>query len=175
MTFRQFIFFILIATASLWLGFWWIIVSVDPYQTNWLGFVLFYGTLFLALTGTFTLASLFIRKIRMPNELLFHLVLLSFRQSIVLAVFFSVLLFLQGERLLTWWNVLGLFALVFIIEMVILNKEKKHYQVTVDEVEEPVEIVETVIIEEKTIEEPSEPQSLDELLEIIGESEQEDA
>lgn len=100
-------------------------MSIDPFATGALGFVIFYGVLFLALIGAFTLAGVYMRKMRLEHALVFHLVLLSFRQAVVLALFFLVLLLLQGERLLFWWNLLGLFALVFIIEIFMLRKERR--------------------------------------------------
>lgn len=117
----------LIATASLWLGWWWTIVSIDPFATNLLGFFLFYVILFLALIGTFTLISVYLRKSRMADELVFHVVLLSFRQSLALAAFFLLLLFLQSQRLLTWWNVIILLALVIGSELFIILKERKKH------------------------------------------------
>ncbi len=125
MTFKQFITLMIIATVSLWIGWWWVVLSIDPFGTGPLGFLLFYGVLFLSLIGSFTLAGVYMRKMRLEHALVFHLVLLSFRQAVVLALFFLVLLVLQGERLLYWWNVLGLFAIVIIIEVFMLRKERR--------------------------------------------------
>lgn len=114
----------ILATVSLWAGWVWVVFSVDPFMSGFFGFLLFYGVLFLALVGAFTLAGVFIRKIRLEQSMLFHIVLLSFRQSIVLAMFLLLLLLLQAERLLFWWVVLGLFLLVVFAEILLLKKER---------------------------------------------------
>lgn len=122
MTFKQFIALIFIATASLWLGWWWTVISIDPYATNILGFLLFYLTLFLSLVGSFTLLGVYVRKMRMPDALLFHLVKLSSRQGILLAVFLLVLLLLQSQRWLQIWNVLLVLAIAFIVEFTLVYR-----------------------------------------------------
>jgi len=128
MTFKQFIVLMCIATGSLWLGWWWTVISIDPFTTNFLGFLLFYLTLFLALMGTFTLLGVYIRKMRTPDALLFHLVTLSSRQGIVLSIIFVSLLLLQSQRWLKPWNVLLILIVAFAIEFSIVYKTQRRYQ-----------------------------------------------
>ena len=125
MTFRQFITIMLIATGSLWLGWWWTVISIDPYGTNWLGMTLFYLTLFLSLVGTLTLAGVFFRRRRMADAVLYQLVIISSRQSLLLALFFTALLFLQSQRMLHLWNGFLLIVVLFITEFLYVYKDHK--------------------------------------------------
>jgi hypothetical protein len=126
MTFRQFVILMSVATASLWLGWWWTVISIDPSATNWLGFLLFYVSLFLSLIGTFTLLGVFLRKMKMHDAVIFQLVLLSARQSILLSSLFVVLLLLQAQRILNIWITLILVIGVFLLEFSILYKDHKN-------------------------------------------------
>lgn len=125
MTFRQFITMMLIATGSLWLGWWWTVISIDPYGTNWLGMTLFYLTLFLSLVGTLTLAGVFFRRRKMADAVLYQLVIISSRQSLLLSLFFTALLFLQSQRMLHLWNGFLLIVVLFIAEFLYVYKDHK--------------------------------------------------
>lgn len=114
-----------IVTASLWLSWWWVVISVDPFASDWLGLLLFYITLFLALIGTFTVLGVFLRRLRMHEELLFHLVMLSSRQSIVLSALVVIFVFLQSHRVLSIWSALFLVIIVIGLEFFILFRQQK--------------------------------------------------
>lgn len=114
-----------VATGSLWLGWWWTVISIDPFTTNFLGFLLFYLTLFLALVGTFTLLGVYLRKMRMPDALLFHLVTLSSRQGFLLAVLLVSFLILQSQRWLKFWNLALILLVAFIVEFVLVYKSHR--------------------------------------------------
>ncbi len=116
-----------IATASLWLGWWWTVITIDPFTTNFLGFLLFYLTLFLALMGSFTLLGVYLRKLRMPDALLFHLVTLSSRQGVLLSLLLIALLILQSQRWLKLWSLLLFLLGAFIIEFVFVYKSQRSF------------------------------------------------
>jgi hypothetical protein len=125
MTFKQFLILLMAATALLWAGWVWTLFSVDPLATNWLGFLLFYLTLFLAATGTLCLAAVAVRKWRQPNLMLYHVVARSFRQAVALSFFSLALLMLQGTRALRWWNALALLLFVAGLETIVLRRHDK--------------------------------------------------
>ncbi len=112
-------------TLLLWAGFFWTVYAINPLQTNWIGHVLFYFTLFLALLGTFSLIGIFLRRKWVHEQALYRLVTLAVRQSVAMSIFFLITLFLQGQRLLRWWILLGLFAVVFGLEMTQLLRERR--------------------------------------------------
>ena len=121
MTFRQFFLLLFLATLLLTGGWAWSLFSINPLTTNWLGFVLFYFTFFFAATGWFCIFGVAIRRWRHPDAVLFYSVARSFRQSIALSFLLLMLLALQGERLLAWWNILILTGIVVLIETIALR------------------------------------------------------
>ena len=137
-------------------------MSVDPFATNWLGFLIFYGILFLALIGSFTLFGVTIRKVRMANPLIFHVVLLSFRQAVVLSFFVILLLVLQSAKILKWWVMILLAAVVIAIEVFVLARERKNYPVLSEAELEKDDAFESIPVFEK--------KKIDNLDQIIEES-----
>ncbi|MBI4215766.1 MAG: hypothetical protein HY602_03515 [Parcubacteria group bacterium] len=128
MTLRAYILVMLLATLLSWGAFGYILVKIDPTDTNFVGFLFFYLILFLALTGTVALASLYPRlKRHSANLQVFHLVEISYRQGIWLALLFIAGLFLQSKRLLNGWNLMLIMAGLIAIEMFILSSFQKHY------------------------------------------------
>jgi len=118
MTLRQLVLLIALATGLLWAGWGWTIYTIDPEATNWLGFLFFYLIFLLSMTGTLALIGLFIRNRRRPDILLHHLVSVSFRQAVLLSSFLTVLLALQGQRLVRLWNMGLTFVLVVVVELI---------------------------------------------------------
>jgi hypothetical protein len=105
MTLRQYLITMVIATLLCWFSTFFVLVNVDPFETTWLSFVFFYASLLLALIGTTSLIIFVVYHVWGGKELpLFRYVQTSFRQSLLVAVFLVLTLFLQGQKLLTIWN-----------------------------------------------------------------------
>ncbi len=97
------------ATAICWGSFVFVLFTIDPFVTNWLGFVLFYSSLFLSLTGSFAIFGFLVRFALLKQALAFRLVTDAFRQSFLLSLMVSASLILQSLELFSWTN---LFLLV---------------------------------------------------------------
>lgn len=122
MTFRYYIGVMLATTSLCWALLFYILFKVDPVDTNVLGFLFFYLSLFLAHLGTFSLVGLFLRIRYNKSELpVFRLVSVSYRQSVLMSTLIVGLLFLQSRGLLTWWNALLFLGLVTFIEFSIAS------------------------------------------------------
>jgi len=93
-----------------------VIHSVNPLATNLLGFVLFYISLFFAITGVLSLFGFCLRYIFQKNQFITHAVLVSFRQAVLLAILVIVSLYLQSQNLVAWWNLLILICILMVIE-----------------------------------------------------------
>jgi len=109
----------LLATGICWSAWAVVLNSVNPQTTNWIGFVLFYVSLFLSVVGTTAIFGFFIRFILMRKDLVFRQVAVAFRQSFLFAIILVGSLILQSYRMLTWYNavllVVGLTALEFFL------------------------------------------------------------
>lgn len=116
MTLRQYLFWMLLATALCWLGWCSVVWGVDPTKAGPLGDVLFYATLCLALVGTFAMAGLAVRALAHRHEPVARHAGVSFRQALLLTVLAAGSLMLQSRSLLTWWNLLLFTATVVALE-----------------------------------------------------------
>lgn len=118
----------LLSMAGLTLLSWGIFIflmnSIDPKVTNWVGFVFFYFSLFLALSGTLALIGFIIRKKTMKEALDFHIVNTSFRQAFLFSVLITATLFMLGEHLFSWINIIILIIILSITEYLLINKQK---------------------------------------------------
>lgn len=124
MTLRGYSMIMILATIISW-GLWVMIVSlVDPEVTNWIGFTLFYFSLFLSLLGTSALLGFFVRII-MKQDLVFRLVKDAFRQSFLFSFLILASLLLLSKGLFSWLNVSFLIIALSILEFFLLSYEHK--------------------------------------------------
>ena len=108
-------------TAFCWLVFSYVIWTVNPEATNRVGFLLFYLSLFLAVSGTAALAGFLIRFVFLRHELAVTTVKIAFRQSFLFAGFIVAALFLSARGLLTAVNLLILIVGLSVLEFFLLS------------------------------------------------------
>ncbi len=115
MNLREYLSIMLLATLLCWVSWSIVLFNIDPFQTGNMGFLFFYGTLFFALSGTISLIEVLIQYRFGDNTIpLYQYVKKSFRDGIFGALLLICLLYLQGERLLTLWNLfVFLLAILF--------------------------------------------------------------
>ncbi len=113
-----------VMTAVCWGVFILMLNFIDPTVTNWLGFMLFYVALFLALSGTAALVGFIIRFVALRRELAFYAVATAFRQSFLFALFIVIALFLLSANLFTWLNLILLLIIFSILELFVASYKK---------------------------------------------------
>ena len=124
MTLRGYSMIMIFATIISW-SLWAMIVRlVNPEVTNWIGFTLFYFSLFLSLLGSSALIGFFVRII-MKQELVFRLVKDAFRQSFLFSFLILASLLLLSKGLFSWINVAFLILALSILEFFLLSYEQK--------------------------------------------------
>ena len=116
MTLRKYLLIMIIMTAICWGLCAYVIFSIDPEVTNWIGFSLFYISLFLALAGTFAICGFFIRFKLLKQLIAFRVVKEAFRQSFLLSLLVVASLFLLSKDLFSWVNLSLLIAALTILE-----------------------------------------------------------
>lgn len=126
MTLKAYLITMLSATAICWVIFLFIIFTVNPQITNWLGFLLFYLSLFLALTGTAAVIGFSIRFIALKRELAFRAVIIAFRQSFLFAFLIVAVMFLFSKNLLTWFNLILLVIGLTLLEYFLISYKQKN-------------------------------------------------
>jgi len=125
MTLKNYLLVMSVLSAFCWGIFLFVGSLVDPTSTNWLGFVLFYLSLFLSLSGIGALIGFIIRFVINKKELAFNLVKISFRQSFLFSLFIIFLLILKSQQLFNWLNLL-LLVIIFTILELFLSSYKNH-------------------------------------------------
>lgn len=123
MSFRSYILLILFSTILCGSSLMIIIFSINPYEANVLIFAFFYLSLFLSLTGVITIVNSVIKKIFIKNKILFRQIAVSFRQAILFALLITICMALQSQRILVWWNMLLLIAVLSTIELFAISKK----------------------------------------------------
>jgi len=125
MTLKKYLNLMLILTLICWLAWIFVLFFINPDETGFIGFILFYLSLFLAILGTLAMFGFIIRA-RIKKGPIFKQVETSFRQGIWLSVFIIGLLLLQGLSLLRWWNCLVLFLFLIFLEFFFLSSRKNY-------------------------------------------------
>ena len=111
-------------TLVAWLAWGAVLLWVSPVD-GLRGLLLFYSSLSLALTGTFSIIGFAIRFRRQRYQLPLQHVLLAYRQAVSYALLLIAVLVLQSQRLLTWWN-LALFVFAFtLLELFFISLKHK--------------------------------------------------
>lgn len=124
MTLRSYLLVMSVLTAVCWGIFFFVAGMIDPFTTNWLGFLLFYASLFLALSGLATLIGFVFRFVVLRKDLAFQVVKVAFRQSFLFSLFLISGLFLKSENLLNWLNIILLIVAFTILELFLSNYKK---------------------------------------------------
>jgi Ca2+/Na+ antiporter len=131
MTLKQYITIMILASIFCWTSWWFVIVNVDPFQADVVGFGFFYVSLFLSLIGTSSIIAFLVRKFfSHTDQPIFRHVQKSFRDSVFVSLFLTILLYLQDKMFLHWWNA-GVLTGAFLLYLLFnwsTNKTKKDYE-----------------------------------------------
>jgi hypothetical protein len=124
MTLKKYLLVMGVLTAVCWGIFLFVANLVDPTATNWLGYLLFYFSLLIALIGTTALIGFIFRFIALRKELAFNLVKVAFRQSFLFSLFVIIILILKSQHLFNWLN-LSLLVIIFtVLELFLISVPK---------------------------------------------------
>ena len=111
-------------TAVCWLAWIYLLFAINPETTNWLGFLLFYVSLFISLVGTAAITGFLVRFVALHQVLAFRSVKEAFRQSFLFALLIVISLILLSQNLFTWFNLLFLIIGLSILEYFLLSYSK---------------------------------------------------
>jgi len=124
MTLKKYLKTMTVTTVICWIIFIYVILSINPDTTNWIGFLLFYSSLFLSIVGTTTIIGFIVRFVAIKQKLAFHLVKEAFRQSFLFALLIIISLLLLERNLFTWLNLFFLIISLSILEYFLISYEK---------------------------------------------------
>lgn len=115
----------LFATLVCWFGFGLVVFLVSPEEAGLTGFSLFYLSLFLALAGIFSIIGFIFRYLLKRHEFAYEQAKTALRQGLMFALLVVAALFLQGQKLLVWWNLILLIGLLAGIEYFFISNSSK--------------------------------------------------
>ena len=124
MSLKSYLIIISISTALCWIGFLSVLLSINPETTGWRGFLFFYGSLFLALIGSFSLLGFASRFLIKRDLVLYKQINIASRQAIMLALLMVTVLVLQSQRYLFWWNIILLIIIFSLLELFFITYKK---------------------------------------------------
>ncbi len=124
MTLKKYISTMLVVVSIAWISWIFVINTIDPYLTNFIGIALFYGSLFLALLGTASLLGFIVRFVALRQKLAFRVVNDAFRQSFFFSFFLLAILFLLSKGLFSWPNLVFLISGLSVLEFFLISVRK---------------------------------------------------
>ncbi len=123
MTIRTFLAGTAGATVICFLAWFAVITAFDPFKAGIIGFILFYFSLFLWLSGVFLLAGFYLRLAAKPGTMPFILITVSGRQAVFLSLFINILLILKGLKMINLFNA-GFLSVAIIFLEAYFNSRK---------------------------------------------------
>ena len=125
MTLRQYLILMSIGTAICWVVWFLVIGNIDPNEAGVFGFLFFYASLFLALSGTISVIGFLLRKQLIKNdEIAFHHVRHTFRQGIFISLLILLILLMSQYQLLNWWTGMIAMLLFLVLESIVFANRK---------------------------------------------------
>ncbi|MDO9579730.1 MAG: hypothetical protein Q7J06_04055 [Bacteroidales bacterium] len=125
MTLKKYLNLMTILTVICWGAWFLVLILINPEQSDLIGFVLFYFSLFLALLGTISVVGFLIR-VWLKKKPIFKQVEIAFRQAIWFGLLISAIFILKGLDLLRWWNALFLVLFLIFLELFFLLSNRRY-------------------------------------------------
>lgn len=99
-----------------------VVMKLDPYESTGLALALFFLSLLITLTCSFTLLGFYLRKWVTKNEISIGYINTSIRQGLLLSLCTIVCLAFLVLGVLTWWNGLLVVAIIVLLESYVTSK-----------------------------------------------------
>ncbi|MEK7607045.1 MAG: hypothetical protein AAB444_02525 [Patescibacteria group bacterium] len=106
-----------------WGAWWYIVVSIDPAASGFIGPLLFYASFALALASSVTAATFGLRRKLDSDEIPWRHIRSSLREGVGISLFMAFSLYLAAGGMLRWWNGILLAIIAFSLEGIFLMKE----------------------------------------------------
>jgi len=125
MTLKQYLLGMIAGTLVSWGALSLVINYLNPELAGNMGLAFLYLSLFLSIAGTVTLIGFTWRFFLHKDEMLYRQVSVSFRQGVMIGLAVVIALFLQANKLLTWWNLLLLIIGLTVLEFLALSARRQ--------------------------------------------------
>lgn len=125
MTLKQYLLGMILGTLVSWCALGLVVNYLNPELAGNIGLIFLYLSMFLSIAGTVTLIGFTWRFFLHKDEVLYRQVSVSFRQGVMIGLAVVVALFLQANKLLTWWNLLLLIIGLTVLEFLALSTRRQ--------------------------------------------------
>lgn len=126
MTLRQYLLLMTAGTALSWVAVGLIVSTVDPNKAPLAVFAVFYMSIFLAFTGTFSVCGFLLRIGLLKEQLVVSRhVAISFRQSLLLSLLLVIAMYLSSKSLLNGWNAVLIVMALTVLEFFFISAKKR--------------------------------------------------
>ena len=123
MTHHRYISIIASAGLMAWIAWGLVFTKLSPYENMELSLILFFITIFIALSSTFTVFGFYFRVWLFKNEIFYKHINIALRQGVFLGLIAVFCLVFQMLRVLTWWSGLLLIVIAVLLEFYFSSKE----------------------------------------------------
>ncbi|MCF7820440.1 MAG: hypothetical protein K9M44_03155 [Candidatus Pacebacteria bacterium] len=126
MTLKKYLSLMIIATLVCWATFIFVLNTINPEITNFLGFLFFYASLFLAVSGTASILGFVIRFWLLRQKLAFYSVKTAFRQAFLFGVLIILSLIFLANNLFTWTNIIFIVIILSLLEFFFISYKRNN-------------------------------------------------
>lgn len=124
MTHNRYLLFVGIAGLVSWTAWFIVLNKLDPFESTVLALVLFFVSLFFALSCTFTVIGFYFRLWLNKNEVYSNHIPIAFRQGIELTIIALGCIFFLMLKVLNWWSGFLLILCVSLVELYFVAREQ---------------------------------------------------
>lgn len=110
-------------TLICWIAWLVVLYYFNPDEAGFIGFLLFYLSLFFACLGTFSLLGFFVRVWFSKEQIIFRHLGVATRQSLWFSMLVLITLLLQAAGFLKWWSILFLVLFLLLLEFFFLSRK----------------------------------------------------
>jgi hypothetical protein len=121
---RGYLFLIALGTALAWFSWSIVLCTMNPFDSGWIGFSMFYLTIGMALAGTLTIFFSCIRIYLLHRKVIEREIRISFRHAVLCAFIAIASLMLTASGHFSAWYTFGLLLLSVGVEYLFLQAHR---------------------------------------------------
>ena len=121
MTTKRYLFISTIITAVAWILWGMVVRFIDPNTGSKLALFLFYISLLIALSSSFTIIGYLIRKLTTSDEITRERLNIAWRQGILFSILIVISLMLKAANQLNWLTVIVTILILSLVEFFFLS------------------------------------------------------
>jgi hypothetical protein len=124
MTHNKYLAFVAAAGLVSWIAWFIVLTKLDPFESTALALILFFVSLFFAMSCTFTVLGFYFRLWLNKNEIYSNHITISFRQGVELTVIALGCILFLILGVLNWWSGFLLILAVSLVELYFVARQE---------------------------------------------------